>query len=727
MKRIGIEIGLEAGDFFSTASRLKGSISSIEEAMKKAHDQGNLDLYGKLAFQKERMMGNQAKVDNNIKSFARNEKLQGLGEHGQPIFKFGHEANSAFRDLTKAMKELAAKHQEQINHNDFTGADKTFAELEQKQRAFNKLSENVNNPVGRGANGALNTLAMREISSAINSGFNLWAGAQDRSGIVSQYGSGDIMGARISEMRRQNAISSGAVGITSGLANGLNWLGPWGIAANAAIQLGGGIFNAVNEGRTNREATNAAHAELWQQQSGDAMELAALRGSPNNIREAFKSSADASAAFGYSAEEGMEAMKEAARQGLNISAAEILSRQVFQYERSTGADRGTMRSLAAMSARYGGGDALRSGWAGLHASGMQTGQYSEYLRGLQRVMEDGISKGFIRSSDQVARNLTMLSMMTDNDSLWQGENGVRRLTEINSGLENATGLQDSSQTIAFKAAMKIARETNQNATWGDAMELMENPGNRFRDLFVEIDKQFREVEGSGNTMGVVEHYRNLFGWNYTTARMVESQMANGMMPSDQVVRSGMSMVSNIPNASSSELDFARATQELRNIWTQEGQVFFDGKLNEILAELRNARNPPETREDRGNNTGGGGNVGSSRNSEYGGRVYGNNTYRTALLDKMFDPDENRYKNRVDEIISMSLALGNPDAAGREKGRQVTTWLQELPNITAEQMNRENTLNNIRDISQLHTLLERLINETSSVRDAVNNSSLEVNY
>jgi hypothetical protein len=56
---------------------------------------------------------------------------------------------------------------------------------------------------------------------------------------------------------------------------------------------------------------------------------------------------------------------------------------------------------------------------------MQTGQFNEVLRGLQRVMEDGISKGFVRSSDQVARNLTILSTMTNNNPLLSGEMGAQ--------------------------------------------------------------------------------------------------------------------------------------------------------------------------------------------------------------------------------------------------------------------------------------------------------------
>ena len=371
-----------------------------------------------------------------------------------------------------------------------------------------------------------------------------------------------------------------------------------------------------------------------------------------------------------------------------------------------------------MSARYGGGDALRSGWAGLQASGMKTGQYSEYLRAMQRVMEDGISKGFIRSSEQVARNLTMLSMMTNNNPLWQGENGARRLSEINSGLEGATGLQDSSQVIAFKAAMEIAnsdaevkKRGGRAANYGDAMKILENPGDNFRTLFDRINKLFKEVEGDGNIMGFIEHLRNLYGWSYTTADAV----AHGMIPSDQMLKSGLNSAAGIPNASSPELDFQKVTQELRNIWTENGQPFFETKLNEIINELKNTKNlPPEIRDTPIPSTA----LPAMLRPELD-TARAIMAPRTSPLNGLFDPSERREKDNVNNIIRLASLASNRNQNERAMARQVNTWLQELPDITAGQMNRDNSLNNIRDISQLYTLLERLINETSSVSTEIN--------
>jgi hypothetical protein len=86
------------------------------------------------------------------------------------------------------------------------------------------------------------------------------------------------------------------------------------------------------------------------------MNLAAITGNPANVRPIYKTAADVAGKYGYSAEEGMEMLKQAASQGLRRASVD----KVFDYERRTGADRGAMSYLSFMSERYGGGYALRS-------------------------------------------------------------------------------------------------------------------------------------------------------------------------------------------------------------------------------------------------------------------------------------------------------------------------------------------------------------------------------
>jgi hypothetical protein len=329
----------------------------------------------------------------------------------------------------------------------------------------------------------------------------------------------------------------------------LAFLGPYGIAAAALINIGTSAYSAVRQKDVKEEANIAASAGLWQQRSTDAMQLAALSGDPQKLREAFEIAADAAARFGYSAEEGMDAMRQAVQQGLGEERARVITEQVFQYERSTGADRGTLSSVANMATRYGAGDALRAGWGGLGASGMSPGQYNEYLRALQRVMEDGISKGFVRSSDQVAQNLTMLSQMTGNSPLWQGENGARRLMDMNSGLESATGLRSTSDIVAFRAARKLTP----GGDWVDTMATMEKgitPA-----LFKEYMNLTSSIEG-GSRNDIISRMVQTFGLKYNSAiELYEGWKKNPEMD-EASLEALVDKYKNqpLPNASSPELN-----------------------------------------------------------------------------------------------------------------------------------------------------------------------------
>jgi hypothetical protein len=463
----------------------------------------------------------------------------------------------------------------------------------------------------------MKAIGINNIANAINDGFARWAGSLDRSGIVNQYGNGDILGGRISEKRRQADLWGGLAQGGLGLLGSLFGVTPWGLASGGPLvwgSIGTAGGKAIDTGLhlgPNKEATEAAYAGLWQNRSVDAMELAANLGSPNEIREAFKTAADAAAAFGYSAEEGMDAMKQAAQQGLGGTEAKEAARQVFDYERRTGADRGTLMGISTMSARYGMGDALGEGWAGLQASVMKPGQYNEYLRAMQRVMEDGISKGFSKSAKEIAGDLTFLKQLSGGSELWKGEQGQKRLSQMSAGLEAATGLASSSDILAFRGAKNVLGNDTDGRIWNqianldgkegadikrsgsyiDAMILMERGLNA--DTFSEIMRLNRNAEG-GDRSAVIERMRDQFGLNYTNSAMLYDQWA---MKTDYGTKEMSSEESKSlidtygkmpPPANSPELEIARITEEIKNIYTQSGMIHWDESITEIKDELVNA-------------------------------------------------------------------------------------------------------------------------------------------
>jgi hypothetical protein len=236
---------------------------------------------------------------------------------------------------------------------------------------------------------------------------------------------------------------------------------------------------------------------------------------------------------------------------------------------------------------------------------MSPGQYNEYLRAMQRVMEDGISKGFLRSSDQVAQNLTMLSQMTGNSPLWQGENGARRLMDMNAGLEATTGLKSSSDILVYRAAQQIAEKYGLGDSYVDILKIQEQgiSGKYGIELFNRTMALNYQAEGGGRE-AIVERTMQQLGLNKYT-------------PTDDIVKSWFKTFEEsgrdidktiaafkakgaikdipLPNASSPELEWAQLTAQTANITVQTGQIQFDKLLPELLdarkkaeEELRNA-------------------------------------------------------------------------------------------------------------------------------------------
>jgi hypothetical protein len=597
MNKVGIVLSVESGGFISGIASAERSVESLTQAMKQAQKEGRNEDFVRLQIQRDTLSASTFGFKRDTQKLFNEPRLQTTTASGATVLKMDADQAMSFKDLNSSIKKLTSVYVDQINNKDLQGAQDTFSQLQQKQGEYKKKVEEVTNPtIPKTAQDVIKAIGINQIAGAINDGFSRWVGSLDRSGIVNQYGSGDILGGRLSEKRRQANLWGGIAqgGLTiGGTALGFLLGGPGGAMLGGT--LGSAAGNAVNTGLQigpNKEATENAFAGLWQQRSADAMNLNALMGRDavigdrNMVREAFKEAADAAAKFGYSAEEGMDAINQAVRQGLNGDRARDITEKVFHYERSTGADRGTLSSVANMAARYGAGDALKAGWGGLGASGMTPGQYNEYLRGLQHIMVDSISKGFVKSADQVAANFTLLAQMTNNNPLWQGENGARRLSEMNAGLERATGLQSTSDIVAYRAAQNIAKGQGRGSSYLDAMKILE--GGLTPNLFNEYMRLTKNVEG-GNKEATVERMRQTFGLNYTNATALYEGWRPGMSDASMKALVDQYKDKPLPNANGPELDVSKATEQIRNIYTQIGQIKFEDYHRKHLEELDKAK------------------------------------------------------------------------------------------------------------------------------------------
>ncbi len=204
-----------------------------------------------------------------------------------------------------------------------------------------------------------------------------------------------------------------------------------------------------------------------------------------------------------------------------------VSKRVGQLAYMTGGDANQFTQLAGMMARYGGSKNVAGDMdylvAAGRASGLNDSQIPEFLSGIQKVMEDGISKGFTRSATEVADTLLMFSKMSGNNAYWQSEQGARTINQANAGLASATSLSKTSDILAFRAFSRAYNGKEKDALGKDlymadgdyvnTMMLMEKGLNaqNFGSIMSTIG------ETTDSKVGQIERLRQMFGLNYTGA------------------------------------------------------------------------------------------------------------------------------------------------------------------------------------------------------------------
>lgn len=109
--------------------------------------------------------------------------------------------------------------------------------------------------------------------------------------------------------------------------------------------------------------------------------------------------------------------------GNNGERAMDIARQSAMWSRYTGVNSSQIASFAGLMERYGGNGnkAIETAFGAARASGLDKSQFGEFLSGLESVVENGISKGFIRSADDVSESLANLSLLSGNSQLWSGK------------------------------------------------------------------------------------------------------------------------------------------------------------------------------------------------------------------------------------------------------------------------------------------------------------------
>lgn len=340
---------------------------------------------------------------------------------------------------------------------------------------------------------------------------------------------GDYLGADVAAVESGAGIAQGIGGslLGAGLMLGATPVG-WGLmAAGGIAEIGGAIAKYwagdaradIAEGEAYRKTlagTNALNKRFsdggtWLENSNktDAILRAATNGANGT---------------GLSTEEFLSLATRQSKFGGTQSDAMAQARDIAMWAQATGTDAGVIQNFLGTARRYGdNSDVLGYASQARQAAGLTKAQNEEFLQSLQSVIEDGIANGYVKSAEDVSKTFVMFSRLSNNNPLWQGEQGAKRLAQMNSGIAGATALQSVSDVIVAGAARDVLsvagnREkylgNRASGTYIDEMLLMEQGNNPA--MFGAIAKSVKELEG-GNYAARVERFKDIFKLNYAGA------------------------------------------------------------------------------------------------------------------------------------------------------------------------------------------------------------------
>lgn len=258
----------------------------------------------------------------------------------------------------------------------------------------------------------------------------------------------------------QNGDAFNAAGSAGGgLGSLLSGVGLGG--AGLALMIGAGAIAGVDKLAQPYKkliSTNVNLQALYGSGEGEATNNAEMRSRNNRIANAIKEDKNI-----FGREDYLSVMQNLAAYGLDDKNGLGSARDILNWQHNSGADRNALMSVAGLAERFGGDSesALKSAYQGLQAGGMNIGQFTEFLNGIERVMEEGVSKGFTKSAEEVSADLSVLAKLSDGDKAWQGQYGLERISKISNSLESSTALNSVTNIINYNATNALRQSMSQ--------------------------------------------------------------------------------------------------------------------------------------------------------------------------------------------------------------------------------------------------------------------------
>ena len=524
---IALRLNADTSDAQRNIGALGNSIEELQRKLKAAQDAGNWGEAAKItqdiAFMQNPGFsvvggGNNGGNGSNLQNTTQYNNARQLDIRLETITR-------VITTLTEQLKESTEKGQSKESFN--LSAALNNAEQERRQlEAEKKRLETAD----RSDSSVMDMIKKYGVSRYLTQGLNY---ANQIAGIGFNHriamANGDYLGADVAAVESGAGIAQGIGGslLGAGLMLGATPVG-WGLmAAGGIAEIGGAIAKYwagdaradIAEGEAYRKTlagTNALNKRFsdggtWLENSNktDAILRAATNGANGT---------------GLSTEEFLSLATRQSKFGGTQSDAMAQARDIAMWAQATGTDAGVIQNFLGTARRYGdNSDVLGYASQARQAAGLTKAQNEEFLQSLQSVIEDGIANGYVKSAEDVSKTFVMFSRLSNNNPLWQGEQGAKRLAQMNSGISSATALQSVSDVIVAGAARDVLsvagnREkylgNRASGTYIDEMLLMEQGNNPA--MFGAIAKSVKELEG-GNYAARVERFKDIFKLNYAGA------------------------------------------------------------------------------------------------------------------------------------------------------------------------------------------------------------------
>ena len=368
----------------------------------------------------------------------------------------------------------------------------------------------------------------------------------------------------------------GAAGDSAGLLETIKGLPP-------AIGIGGAVLG----GLVALAAGANKLSEQFEKVMKPSMDLAAVLGMIGNdarknsaaFSEALNMSASKAIKYGYSIEEGIKVTTDLGRMGVKKANVYGAEEDVFRFARPTGADIGSLTQAKGLAQRYDPkSEVLALAYGGTLASGMEKGQYQEYLSATLRIFEEGLSRGVVKGFGEITRTQNALATI---GTAWKGELGAQRYSQMNDAVKDAGNLDSDFDIVMYRAAQNTIAEEKANGPKGKEW-------GKYKDLestsYVDVRKTLEAgltPELLGNALKMADTMGG--GSRTETLRLIMGMLHLNMTGAEQLydkrgnLTDAMSVATNPEYAKTNEEKLLSATEQIKLDLANIGKNFIEYK------------------------------------------------------------------------------------------------------------------------------------------------------